>query len=43
METRQRKNQDQCCICYEKVIKQGKINSCMHTFCHECISNWSKV
>lgn len=38
------KQQDQKCgICLDAFDKQGKINSCSHLFCFECIHFWSKV
>jgi len=41
METRLKKTQQKCCICYEIAIMLGEIDSCTHAFCFECIRNWS--
>ena len=34
---------DECAICLGTVEKAGKIDSCIHEFCFECILKWSKV
>uniref|UniRef100_A0A7S0XGF1 RING-type domain-containing protein n=1 Tax=Chromulina nebulosa TaxID=96789 RepID=A0A7S0XGF1_9STRA len=33
----------ECVICLDNIIEEGKIDSCTHTFCFQCIINWSKV
>jgi hypothetical protein len=33
----------ECGICYEKIQEIGKMDSCSHTFCYNCIMKWSKV
>lgn len=33
----------ECTICLEKISKMGSVDSCIHTFCFECIVKWSKV
>ncbi len=30
----------ECSICYEKIIKRGKLNCCWHLFCINCIKQW---
>ncbi len=43
VETRSRKILKDCHICYGKIDQQGKIDSCKHSFCYNCIKKWSKV
>lgn len=33
---------EECSICYENIKDQGKLDSCVHLFCFECIFKWSK-
>ena len=32
----------ECVICLENPVVRGKINSCDHVFCFECIQKWAK-
>lgn len=32
-----------CTICLDSITNEGKINGCLHTFCANCILEWSKV
>jgi hypothetical protein len=34
---------DECAICLGTVEKPGKIDSCIHEFCFDCILKWSNV
>lgn len=43
METRLKKSLENCAICMEKVVHRGKIDSCQHFFCRQCIQSWSEV
>lgn len=43
MQTRLQKSLNSCGICYDKVITQGKIESCNHIFCFNCIHQWADV
>eukprot|EP00009_Paramoeba_aestuarina_P013885 CAMPEP_0201539132 /NCGR_PEP_ID=MMETSP0161_2-20130828/69537_1 /ASSEMBLY_ACC=CAM_ASM_000251 /TAXON_ID=180227 /ORGANISM="Neoparamoeba aestuarina, Strain SoJaBio B1-5/56/2" /LENGTH=151 /DNA_ID=CAMNT_0047946335 /DNA_START=36 /DNA_END=492 /DNA_ORIENTATION=- len=33
----------ECGVCFEVVKIRGVIDCCAHTFCYECISQWSKL
>lgn len=32
-----------CVICLDKISCRGKLGSCQHWFCFDCIYEWSKV
>ena len=34
---------EECTICMEIIKERGSIDSCRHTFCFQCILDWSKV
>ena len=34
---------EDCSICFDTIIVQGRIDSCSHKFCFECISQWANV
>lgn len=31
-----------CAICFEDVKVRGRLNTCKHMFCHDCIIKWSE-
>jgi hypothetical protein len=31
-----------CSICFDAITVQGRLNSCEHPFCFECISTWAE-
>lgn len=35
--------EDECVICMETPTVRGKINSCSHLFCFECIQKWANT
>jgi len=41
-EEKKKKEEDKCPICLDEVKIQGKIDSCNHKMCYECIERWSK-
>ena len=43
VQTRSRRALKDCDLCYNKIAIQGKIDSCSHLFCYNCIKKWSKV
>lgn len=43
METRLKKSLENCGICLGVITVRGKLNSCKHMFCLDCIKNWSEV
>lgn len=34
-------SKEECGICYTEIEEQGKIDSCGHLYCFECIRKWS--
>ena len=32
-----------CSICFNEVEFQGKLDSCSHIFCFQCIKEWAEV
>lgn len=43
MQTRYRRVQPECNICFEGITILGKLEVCSHTFCADCIAKWAEV
>lgn len=41
--TRFKKRAQTCNICYNPIEFQGKLDTCHHTYCYDCILRWSEV
>ncbi|CAG9333578.1 unnamed protein product [Blepharisma stoltei] len=41
--TRFKKRAQTCCICLNSIEFQGKLDTCQHTYCYDCIMRWSEI
>ena len=43
MQTRSRRAQPECGVCFERITIRGKLDYCDHVFCAPCIARWAEV